>query len=80
MQVIYHPEIDQTSLIMKETSHGITVVPKKISPSYFLKINDVPKESQISTKIKYILLIQSQEKLFLGYISTMWVRKEPQCC
>ena len=62
MQDIYYPEIDQISLIMKETSYGITLVPKKYRLYPFLKINDVTKESQYSTKMKYILLIQSQDE------------------
>ena len=45
MQDIYYPEIDQISLIIKETSDGITLVPKKYQLYTFLKIKDVTKES-----------------------------------
>ena len=55
--------IDQTSLIWKETFYGITLVPKKYQLYMFLKIKDVIKESQYSTKIKYISLIHFQEEL-----------------
>ena len=66
MQDIYSPELDQISLIMKKTSYSITLVPKKYHLYTFLKINDVTKESQFSTKIKYILLIHSQEEHIFG--------------
>ena len=66
MQDIYYPEIDQISLIMKEKSFGFTLVPKKYHLYIFLKINDVTKESQYSTKIKYILLIHSQDEHIFG--------------
>ena len=66
MQDIYYPEIDQTSLIMKETFYGITLVPKKYHLYTFLKKNDVIKETQYSTKIKYILLINFQEEFNFG--------------
>ena len=66
MQDIYYPEIDQISLIMKETSYGITLVPKNYHLYTFLKINDVTKESQYSSKIKYILLIHSQDEHIFG--------------
>ena len=52
MQDIYYPEIDQISLIMKETSYGITLVQKKYHLYTFLKANDVIKESHYSTKSK----------------------------
>ena len=55
MQDIFYPEIDKNSLIIKETSDGITLVPKKYHLYTFLKITDVTKESQYSTKLKYIL-------------------------
>ena len=51
---------------MKETSYGITLAPKKYHLFIFLKINDVTKESQYSTKIKYILLIRFQEEIIFG--------------
>ena len=54
MQDICNPEIDQTSLIMKETCYGITLVSNKYHLCMFLKINDVIEESQYSTKIVYI--------------------------
>ena len=50
MQDSYYPEKDQISLIMKETSYGITFIPKKYHLYTFLKINDVTKKSQYSTK------------------------------
>ena len=66
MQDIYYPEMDQISLIMNETSYGITLVPKKYHLYTFLKINDVTKESPYSTKIKYIFLIHSQDEQIFG--------------
>ena len=66
MQDIYYPEIDQTSMIMKETYYGITRAPKKYHRYTFLKINDATKESHYSTKIKYNLLIHFQEERFFG--------------
>ena len=51
---------------MKETSYDITLVPKKYDLYTFLKINDVTKESQYSIKIKYILLIHSQDEHTFG--------------
>ena len=51
---------------MKETFYGITLVPKKCHLYMFLKINDVIRESQNSTKIKYILLIHFQDELIFG--------------
>ena len=62
MQDIFYPEIDQISLIMKETSDGIILVPKKYHLYTFLKITDVTKESQYSTKKKFILLIHSHDE------------------
>ena len=46
----------------------------------FLKTNDAIKESQNSTKTKYVLLKHFPEELFLRYSSPMWIRKQPQCC
>ena len=66
MQDIYYPKIDQISLILKETSYGITLVPKKYHLYRFLQIIDVTKESQYSTKMKYILLMHSQEEHIFG--------------
>ena len=66
MQDIYYPETDQISLIMKETSNGITIVLKKYPPYTFLKISDVTKKSQYSTKIKTILLLHFQEEHIFG--------------
>ena len=66
MQDTYYPEINQISLIMKETFYGITLVPKKYHLCMFLKINDIIEESQYSTKIKYILMIHFHEKLMFG--------------
>ena len=43
-----------------------TLVPKKYHLYTFLKIKDVTKESPYSTKIKYILLIHSQEEHIYG--------------
>ena len=39
---------------------------KKVSTLLFLKINDVIKETQYSSKIKFILLINIQEELTFG--------------
>ena len=66
MQDIYYPEIDQVSLIMKETSYGITLVPKKYHLYTFLKTKNVTKESPYSTTIKYTLLIHSQNEHIFG--------------
>ena len=41
MQYIYYPEIDHTSLIMKETFYGMKLVPKKYHLCMLLKTNDV---------------------------------------
>ena len=45
---------------------GITLVPKKYHLYLFLKINDVIEESQYSKKIKYILLIHTQDEHIFG--------------
>ena len=66
MQDICYPEIDQILLIMKLTSNGFTLVPKKYHLYTFLKIKDVTKESPNSIKIKYILLIHSQDEHIFG--------------
>ena len=66
MHDIYYPEIEKTSLIMKSIAYGITLVPKKYHLYTFLNINDVTKEYQYSTKIKYILLILFQEEHIFG--------------
>ena len=66
MQDICYAEIDHILLIMKETSDGITLLPKKYNLYTFLKIKDVTKESPYSTKIKYILLIHSQDEHIFG--------------
>ena len=66
MQDIYYPKIDHFSLIMKATFYGITLVPKNYHLYTFLKIKDVIKEPQYSTKINI---------LFLGYSSPMWLKK-----
>ena len=63
---IYYPKIDQISLIMKETFYGIALVPKKYHLCMFLKRNDIIKESQYSTKIKYILLIHLHAEIIFG--------------
>ena len=62
MQDICYPEIDQILLIMNEIFYGITLVLKKYHLYTFLRIKDVTKESPYSTKIKYILLIHSQDE------------------
>ena len=80
MQDIYCRETDQTLLTTKETYYVITLVPKKVHLYMFLKIKDATKESQNSTKIKYILLIHSLAELIFGIqqsyvdqkIATMW--------
>ena len=84
MQDICYPEIDPILLIMKEIFYGITLVPKQYQLYTFLKIKNVIKESPYSTKIKYILLIHSQDEHIFGtrtmWISSMWIRKQPQRC
>ena len=54
------------SLIIKETFYGFTLLPKKYHLYSFLKIKDVTKESPYSTKIKYFLLIHSQDENIFG--------------
>ena len=66
MQDICYPEINQILLIMKVTSNGFTLVPKKYPLYTFLKIKDVIKESPYSIKLKYILLIHSQDEQVFG--------------
>ena len=65
MQDIYCREKDRISLTTKEIKNGITLVPKKYL-YMFLKIKDAVKESQHSTKIKYILLIHYPAELIFG--------------
>ena len=48
MQDIYNQELDQISLIMRETFYGFILAPKKYHLHMFLKINDVTKEFQNS--------------------------------
>ena len=66
MQDIYCQVKDQMFLIKKETHYGILPVPKKYHFFMFLKTKDAIKESQSSTKTKYILLKQSPEELLFG--------------
>ena len=49
---------------MKETFYSIKLVRKKYHLYTFVKIDDVIKESQYSTKIEYILIIHFQEEPF----------------
>ena len=65
MQDIYYPETDQISLIMKETFYAVTIIPRKYHLYMFLKTNDA-KDSQYSTKLKYILSKHSHEELKFG--------------
>ena len=51
---------------MKETFYGFILAPKKCHHYIILKINVVTKESQYSTKIKYILLIHFQDEHIFG--------------
>ena len=51
---------------MKEIFYGITLVPIKYHLYTFLKIKAVTKESPYSTKIKYFLLIHSQDEHIVG--------------
>ena len=64
MQDIYYPELDQISLILKETSFGFTFAPKNYHLYMFLKINDVTKESQDSTKKVYFVDTLSRRTYF----------------
>ena len=66
MQDIFCRETDQILLTTKKTYYGITLVPKKYHLYMFLKIKDAKKESQYSTKIKYILLVHSPAELVFG--------------
>ena len=52
MQDIYYPEIDQYSLIMNETSVGITLVSKKVSPLYVFEYKRCYKRIPIFYKNK----------------------------
>ena len=64
MQDIYCQETDKLLLTTKETYYGITLVQKKYHLYMFLKTKDAIKESQYSTKIKYILLIHPKRTYF----------------
>ena len=66
MQDIYCQETDQILLTTKQTYYVITLVPKKYHLYMFLKIKDALKESQYSTKRKYILLTHSLAELIFG--------------
>ena len=56
--------ISSISLILKETSFGITLAPKNYHLYMFLKINDVTKESQDSTKKVYFVDTLSRRTYF----------------
>ena len=66
MQDIYCQVTDQILLTTKEIYYGITLVPKTYHLYVILKTKDATKESQYSTKIKYILLIHSPDELIFG--------------
>ena len=66
MQDIYCQETDQDLLTTKETYYGFRPKPKKYHLYMFLKLKDVIKESQYSTKTKYILLTHSPTELTFG--------------
>ena len=66
MQDIYCRETDQILLTPKEIYYCSTPVPKKYHLYMFLKIRDAIKESQNSTKVKYILLKHSHAELTFG--------------
>ena len=66
MQDIYFQDTDQTLLTTKEINYGITPVPKRNRLCMFSKTNDAKRESQYSTKIKYILLIHSPAEFIFG--------------
>ena len=66
MQDICCQVTDKILLTTKETYYGITLVPKKYHLYMFVKTKDALKESQYSTKIKYILLIHSPAELIFG--------------
>ena len=74
---IFCQEVDQIFLTT-ENCYGITLVPKKYHLYMFLKLRDAIKESQHSTKIKYILLIHSPAELIFGINSPMWITKQPR--
>ena len=63
MQDIPCQETDQILLNTKEINYGIPHVSKKVSPLYVFEDKDAIRESQYSTKIKYILLIHSPAEL-----------------
>ena len=66
MQDIYCQETDQILLTTKEIFYGITFVSKKYHLYMFLKTKDALRESQYSTKTKYILLIKSPAEIIFG--------------
>ena len=66
MQDFYCQVTDQILLNTKEIDYAITLVPKNYQLYMFLMTKEAIKESQNSTKIKYILLIHSPEELIFG--------------
>ena len=79
MQDIFCQETDQILLTTKEILYGITLVPKKYHLYMFLRIKDAIKESQYSTKMKYILLIHSHAELIFGIQQSHVDQKTAQC-
>ena len=74
MQNIYYPEIDQNSLIMKQTFYDFILAPKKYHLYMFLKIKNVLKESQNSMKMKYVLSIHCPEEQIFEMQSSIGIR------
>ena len=66
MQDIFCQVTDQILLTTKETFYSITLVSKKYHLFKFLKTKDAIKESQYSTKTKYVLLKNSPEEFVFG--------------
>ena len=66
MPDIYCQETDPILLNTKEIYYGITPVPKKYHLYMFLKMKYDIKESQYSTKIKYILSMHSPAEPIFG--------------
>ena len=66
MQDIYGQITDQILMTTKETYYGIALEPKNYHLYMFFKTKGAIKESQYSTKTKYILLIHSPEELIFG--------------
>ena len=66
MQNIYCQETDQILLTTKEIYYGTTPLPKMYHFYMYSKTKDAVRESQFSTKIKFISLIHSPSEVIFG--------------